>query len=296
MGKSSKLTKINKVDIIINAINKAGIFDEMSSHINKWVDFAERVRIEGLGGPESAKEAERAAKRFNKSAEKLPKSIYKKQLLIRPESSIHSAFGGMSGHLLYDGVDRYRMTCHLDFIERFKSTAWGDLDLEFLTNAISRREARDYSWYVKEWGVYVANGSLLINLASKYLIELCDKSAKKDWTIAQSFKFFLSEDCGVRKITPEKSVKFSGDHPLSIEFQELNNEKEEIQRKAADLASDIWALIGNKHTVSAILKVWPEAEELLPKNLGKTESKEIAVLPKELNDKIGLPSDKEKAA
>lgn len=81
------------------------------------------------------------------------------------------------------------------------------------------------------------------------------------------------------------------DSPLSIQFHALEEEGRAIDEKRKQIESSVNAALSGVNTDKQLLAVWPEAEELLPEEIKPSKSLP-AVLAKDLNTMIGLPSDK----
>ncbi|HCL4106045.1 Nmad5 family putative nucleotide modification protein [Pseudomonas aeruginosa] len=79
------------------------------------------------------------------------------------------------------------------------------------------------------------------------------------------------------------------DHPLVIEFFQLEDWKKDIDARYADLSSQVRAMVNSVGTVGSLLKVWPEAAELIPQSAAPV-SNLPALKAEELNKLIGLPT------
>lgn len=82
-------------------------------------------------------------------------------------------------------------------------------------------------------------------------------------------------------------------NPLVEEFYEIDNARIDLDKKAISIEKNVIAALANIHTDTRLLKVWPEAAELLPAEIKKVQ---LPALPTaDLNALIGLPSEKEAA-
>lgn len=59
-------------------------------------------------------------------------------------------------------------------------------------------------------------------------------------------------------------VLFTADDPLSIQFEQLENEDKAITEKRDAIRTQVRAALSNVNTVKQLLTAWPEAAELLP--------------------------------
>lgn len=84
------------------------------------------------------------------------------------------------------------------------------------------------------------------------------------------------------------------DNPLVEEFYEIDNARIDLIKKTTSIEKSVTAVLANIHSDTKLLKVWPEAAELLPKEIQKVQLP--AVQTADLNALIGLPSEKEIAA
>ncbi len=83
-------------------------------------------------------------------------------------------------------------------------------------------------------------------------------------------------------------------NPLVEEFYEIDNARIDLDRKAISIEKNVTAALANIHTDTRLLKVWPEAAELLPTEVKKVN---LPALPTaDLNALIGLPSEQEAVA
>lgn len=92
-----------------------------------------------------------------------------------------------------------------------------------------------------------------------------------------------------RRITP-RVCTLSATDPLAGEFTAIERLREQLDTEEDGLRQGVRAAVDSCTTVEKLLKVWPEAKELLPE-----ESAPPPALPAipvaELNAKIGLPTE-----
>ncbi len=86
--------------------------------------------------------------------------------------------------------------------------------------------------------------------------------------------------------------RFSADHPLSIKFTELEGKKEKLNKKYCEVNVNVSAALKSCTTVKRLLTIWPEAKELLPKDVEKASVQLPALKVEKLNEIIGLPTEK----
>ena len=96
----------------------------------------------------------------------------------------------------------------------------------------------------------------------------------------------------VCKPTPEYYTLLGGS-PLAIEFDEIGGMDRDNQNAIRDLRTQIKGTLSRFSTDKTLLKVWPEAVELLPNYVPETKSQLPAVRTEELNKLIGLPTVKD---
>lgn len=97
--------------------------------------------------------------------------------------------------------------------------------------------------------------------------------------------------CTVKPTVDSHTIK--ADHPLSIEFRQLEEEAKSLICKRETIETSVNAAMSGINTDNQLLKVWPEAAELMPKEIKKVQLP--AVQTADLNAIIGLPSDKDAA-
>ncbi|ENI7063102.1 hypothetical protein BBX45_06125 [Proteus mirabilis] len=94
-------------------------------------------------------------------------------------------------------------------------------------------------------------------------------------------------------LTPcDSKCLFAADHPLSIKFSELEDKKRNITNKVKDVKANVTAALNSVTTVKRLLTIWPEAKELLPKDVEKASIQLPALKVEKLNEIIGLPTEK----
>ena len=89
---------------------------------------------------------------------------------------------------------------------------------------------------------------------------------------------------------PAKNVSLAAEHPLSVAFFALENRKKDLDKKRGDLLSEVRAALNSVTTVARLLKVWPEAKELLPTSAAPAPQLP-AIRVEHLNAAIGLPTE-----
>lgn len=89
------------------------------------------------------------------------------------------------------------------------------------------------------------------------------------------------------------SHTLQADSPLVAEFYEIDNARIDLNKKKISIEGSVTAALANINSDTKLLKVWPEAAELLPKEIQKVQLP--ALQTSDLNTLIGLPSEKEAA-
>lgn len=100
---------------------------------------------------------------------------------------------------------------------------------------------------------------------------------------------YVSSHKTVKK--PCRSCKLSADHPLAIEFHQLDQDAQLLKEKRERIETSVAAAMSGINTDNQLLKVWPEAAELIPKEIKKVQLP--AVQTADLNTLIGLLSEKD---
>lgn len=86
------------------------------------------------------------------------------------------------------------------------------------------------------------------------------------------------------------NVTITADHPLAVRFFELENIGKDIETRRIELRTKVRAALNSVNTVAQLLKVWPEAAELLPKTVAPKPN--LPAIPvADLNALVGLPSE-----
>lgn len=102
------------------------------------------------------------------------------------------------------------------------------------------------------------------------------------------------ELCNKRKETafyaPPERPMFAAEHPLSIEYMALRRAYDTLLAKRTGAYKDVLAALAGCNTKNQLLKLWPEAEELLPVTLAPAKANLPAVQISDLNKLIGLPT------
>lgn len=157
------------------------------------------------------------------------------------------------------------------------------------------------------WAHAVADESL----GGAEAIQLLDAANKKVAKIVAALPKHLQEDVRLGPLTgsivgtfagcrhyinewdgsrPARNLMLDAEHPLSVEFFALEARKTDLNKKRADLRTDVRAALNSVTTVARLLKVWPEVKELLPTSAAPTTNLP-AVKVEHLNAAIGLPTE-----
>lgn len=89
------------------------------------------------------------------------------------------------------------------------------------------------------------------------------------------------------------SHTLQADNPLVAAFYEIDNARVDLEKKKTSIEKNVTAVLASIHSDTKLLNVWPEAAELLPKEIQKVQLP--ALQTADLNALIGLPSEKEAA-
>nr|ELR5030167.1 hypothetical protein [Providencia rettgeri] len=137
-----------------------------------------------------------------------------------------------------------------------------------LSDGIGKRVDLDYAEYTR---LYAAFGGM-----STYL----NYGVNKD-------------DMKISMLTPsDTKCRFSADHQLSVRFSELENKKRNLKQKMHEIKANVKSALDSATTVKRLLTIWPEAKELLPKDVEKASVQLPALKVEKLNEIIGLPTEK----
>lgn len=82
---------------------------------------------------------------------------------------------------------------------------------------------------------------------------------------------------------------FAADDPLSVQFEQLENEDKAISNKREAIRTQVRAALSNVNTIKQLLTAWPEAAELLP-TYAAPKPTLPALCVADLNAAIGLPT------
>lgn len=104
----------------------------------------------------------------------------------------------------------------------------------------------------------------------------------------RSFRIAFDES----RIAPGGRVNILGDHKLCAQFLDLRAELDEIKGDEQTARAKVSSAVHSVNTVKQLLKVWPEAEELLSPTTPKPVAKLPALPVEELNKTFKLPSKK----
>ncbi|MBW5406898.1 Nmad5 family putative nucleotide modification protein [Morganella morganii] len=97
----------------------------------------------------------------------------------------------------------------------------------------------------------------------------------------------------LRFLTPHKNnCLLPADHELSKRFTLLNEKEALIQKKEDEIKANVKAALNSVSTIKRLIDVWPEAKELIPDDINKTTATLPAVQVEDLNNLIGLPTEK----
>ncbi|MFM5431445.1 Nmad5 family putative nucleotide modification protein [Aeromonas veronii] len=134
----------------------------------------------------------------------------------------------------------------------------------------------------------VTTGYQPINVDSNFYLNCGGISLRPRFNGTFGYDSHLEE---IRK--PCRSFKLAADHPLAIEFHQLEQDAKSLKEKREHIENSVAAAMSGISTDNQLLKVWPEAAELMPKEIQKVQLP--AVQTADLNALIGLPSEKEAA-
>lgn len=85
---------------------------------------------------------------------------------------------------------------------------------------------------------------------------------------------------------------FAADHPLTIEFELLEQQSKELSSMKDQVRQQVRAVLGSVSTVKQLLTAWPESVELLPEYT-KPKPTLPAVQIGSINKLVGLPTEQE---
>jgi len=99
----------------------------------------------------------------------------------------------------------------------------------------------------------------------------------------------------VMKVAPHRHT-LKADNPLVDEFHAIEKLAGELKEKRETIRANVDATVRKFTTIKKLLEAWPEAKELLPSDIGTAKAQLPAVQAADLNNMIGLPTDKKDAA
>ncbi|PHM33299.1 Nmad5 family putative nucleotide modification protein [Xenorhabdus innexi] len=203
------LTKDIKSLIVTNALTKAGIFEKEDKLFQDRADWAEKIRIEAIGGKNMEQGIQDIMSEIEKLTTKLPESLRTNITPINRSNCVGINLAGSRVYAYFNGAR-----------ERFKYP-----------------DSRKH----------------------------------------------------ITKITPDNTTLLA-DNPLVNEFYELEKRHDELKSQRADITNNVEAVLLKVRSVKRLLEEWPEAAELLPKDMGKA-APVPAVRREALNTLIGLPTE-----
>lgn len=83
-------------------------------------------------------------------------------------------------------------------------------------------------------------------------------------------------------------VTLPADHPLTVEFHELESAQTDIEKRADEIIAKVRGTVQQFTTVKKLLEAWPEAVELIPATVD-TGAKLPVIRTEDLNKLVGLP-------
>lgn len=176
-----------------------------------------------------------------------------------------------------------------------------ELDLEYNKLALEVRiEALGGESKAKDMDDLYRNAKEIIEKLREQVDESIGIGYASDYQILASFggmRLWLEygrkeNNDRVRLLTPCNSkCLFVADHPLSVKFSELEDKKHNITNKVINVKVNVAAALNSVTTVKRLLTIWPEAKELLPKDLEKASVQLPALKVEKLNEIIGLPAE-----
>lgn len=95
-------------------------------------------------------------------------------------------------------------------------------------------------------------------------------------------------DYNITKYTPYDRLLLPAEHTLSLEFEALMTERDNINELQQTIETKVKAKLDEATTVKKLLQLWPEASELLPNPEPKSLSTQLTVPVKDLNSLLGL--------
>jgi hypothetical protein len=97
--------------------------------------------------------------------------------------------------------------------------------------------------------------------------------------------FHLDSDVAVNN---KYVFAYPADHELTLKWSKLENELKDVNEKIANLDTEVTAFCKSFSTVEGLLKVWPEAAQLLPPIKEPEVVNMPMIQPSKLNEKLGL--------
>lgn len=169
------------------------------------------------------------------------------------------------------------------------------------------RAYKEYSEERKQWACAVADESL----GGAAEVAKLNEANKKIAQIVKSLPDHLQENLHAGPLTGSIMVSFAGkrayvrewdgerpakgglilsaDHPLTVQFEQLENKERQLSEKKSNLRAEVRAVLNSVTTINRLLAVWPEAKELIPAQAARVNLPSVNV--ESLNSAIGLPSD-----
>lgn len=86
-------------------------------------------------------------------------------------------------------------------------------------------------------------------------------------------------------------VTLTADHPLTVRFHNIETTARVLKDKTDVISAQVRGSLSSFTTIKKLLAAWPEVKELLPETVVESKPQLPAVLVKDLNKLIGLPSE-----
>jgi hypothetical protein len=130
-----------------------------------------------------------------------------------------------------------------------------------------------------------------------------DKILAKQWYcyinlagITAHLHFTDADGVNEYRIVPRNGrVTVPAEHALVKEFYDMGSKQDDIDKQTETLRLQVRAAISKVTTVDKLIKLWPEASELLPTDMASVVTNLPALAVADLNALIGLPSEAQAA-
>ena len=148
------------------------------------------------------------------------------------------------------------------------------------TTQLIEKTLKEYEELIKSFSTSAVHEEIFVNQRRVYV----NVAGKR---VIAYFRDTTAPYTRITKYSGYEVVLLEND-PLTKEWTATQKIIEEVELKARNLKYKLNTLFQGVTTVNALIKLWPEVKELLPKDLSKPKTTAIAINTKDLNSLCNL--------